>query len=151
MIAQLSLFICAWLTLVVFGTAALRVLLTGAGIGLRGFARCGLCSAQTPPYRPARCPSCNVPTDRAGIITPLDIARRVSWLGSICASVFLIIVALTFPLSMIVVVVTGDSIIRQTTAVFSALMVQYILATAAFIACIIVNVRRFHVLRSRTA
>lgn len=151
MIAQVALFLCFWLSLAVFGTSALRVLLTGAGIGLRGVPRCGLCSTPTPLYRAARCPSCNVPTDRAGIITPLDLARRVSWVGSICASIFLIIVAFTVPLNMLAMVMNRESFIGQAASSEFALVVQYILAALTFIACIIVNVRRFQLLHSSTS
>ncbi len=146
MIAQLALFVCIWLSLAVFGTSALRVLLTGAGIGLRGVARCGLCSTPTPHQRPARCPSCNVPTDRASIITPLDLARRVSWIGSICASIFLVIVAFTFPVSMIAMVISRNPFFGQTASSSLPLLVQYTLATATFVVCIVLNVRRFQLL-----
>lgn len=151
MMTVLVLTLAVALVAAVFGFYALRVLLTGAGIGLRGVARCGLCSAPTPPHRLARCPSCNVPTDRAGIITPLDLARRVSWLGSICASAFLVIVASMCPLDMLIAAVTRGSVVFQATALAIPLVVQYILAAPTFIACIIVNVRRFQLLHSSTS
>lgn len=151
MMTVLVLTLAVALVAAVFGFYALRVLLTGAGIGLRGVARCGLCSAPTPPHRLARCPSCNVPTDRAGIITPLDLARRVSWLGSICASAFLVIVASMCPLDMLIAAVTRGSVVFQATALAIPLVVQYILAALTFIACIIVNVRRFQLLHSSTS
>lgn len=149
MMTVLVLTLAVALVAAVFGFYALRVLLTGAGIGLRGVARCGLCSAPTPPHRLARCPSCNVPTDRAGIITPLDIARRVSWLGSICASAFLVIVASMCPLDMLIAAVTRDAVIGQATALAIPLVMQYVLAALTFIFCAAINTKRFYVLRSR--
>lgn len=56
------------------------------------------------------------------------LARRVSWVGSICASIFLIIVAFTFPLNMIAMVINRESFIGQAATSAVPLVIQFILA-----------------------
>ena len=151
MMSLLLLSIAFWLVLAIFGVTALRVLLTGAAIGLRGVARCGLCFTPIIAHRPVKCSSCNCPTDRAGIITPLSLARGVSWTEMICASIFLGIVAFAFPFNMLMSLGSRSDRPDSLGGYESGyLLMQYALAAMALVICVGVCVRRHRILHTKS-
>ena len=152
MIGLLLLSIAFWLVLAVFGVTALRVLFTGAGIGLRGLARCCLCFTPIIAHRPVKCPSCNCPTDRAGIISPLSVARGVSWTEMVCASIYLGIVAFAFPFKLLISLGIRSDLPDPVGGYESGyFLMQYALAAMALVICVGVCVRRHRILHTKSA